>query len=162
MDRRIGQRRKGPRRSGVDRRGGHSRGPERRVRDRRSGLDRRQLDLQVDYRLRHLPVIHCSGRITIGPTVTDFTAKCSELLRGRALMALDMSDITHIDSSGVGALLNILTHARRRTGDVKLVAPSKKVESALKITFLYQLFEIFPTAEEAAERTRPKSFYEPI
>ena len=137
------------------------RGPERRVRDRRGGVDRRQLDLQLDYRLRHLPLIRCIGRITLGPTVDNFTAKCSELLRGRALMALDMSNVTHIDSSGVGALLNIVTHARRRTGDVKLIAPSKKVETALKITFLLPLFEIFPTAEEAAEKTRPKRSYEP-
>jgi len=117
-------------------------------------MDRRQLDLQVDYGLRPLPVVRCSGRITIGNAVNNFLSTCTVLLRGRALLALDLQKVTHIDSTGVGALLSLTTSARRRNGDVKLVSPSKKVESALKVTYLYNLFEVFATPEDAAEKVR--------
>lgn len=153
MERRREQRRKRQIRSGIERRR-YERGADRRKADRRSGLDRRQLDLQVDYGLRTIPVVRCSGRITIGNAVNNFVSTCTGLLRGRALLALDLQKITHIDSTGVGALLSITTSARRRNGDVKLVSPSKKVENALKVTYLYNLFEVFATPEDAAEKIR--------
>jgi len=152
MERRRAQRRQSQTRSGTERRR-YERGPDRRQVDRRSGMDRRQLDLQVDYGLRTIPVVRCSGRITLGNAVNNFVATCTGLLKGRALIAVDLQNITHIDSTGVGALLSVTTSARRN-GDVKLVSPSKKVENALRVTYLYDLFEVFATPEEAAEKVR--------
>ena len=117
-------------------------------------MDRRQLDVQVDYGLRTIPVVRCSGRITLGNAVNNFVATCTGLLKGRALIAIELQKVTHIDSTGVGALMSVTTSARRRNGDVKLVSPSKKVEHALRVTYLYDLFEVFATPEEAAEKVR--------
>ena len=156
MERRKQQRRKGPTRVGGDRRIGQDGGPERRVADRRSGLDRRKLDIIVDYQVRSIPILRCSGRITIGDTATNFSAKCSEMLqRGRPTFALDLSGINHIDSTGVGRLASLLTSVRTRGGDLKLIAPSRKVESALRTTFLYDLFHIVSSAHELAEFCTP-------
>ena len=154
-DRRREQRRKGPTRVTPDRRQGRTHvGPERRQADRRRGIDRRQLDIIVDYQVRSIPILRCSGRITIGPSAVDFVAKCSEFLqRGRFTLALDLSRITHVDSTGIGKLLAVLTSSRTRGGDVKLIAPSHKVQSALKITFLYDLFAVFASAEDMAQRS---------
>jgi len=153
MERRRQQRRKGPTRVGGDRRINRTYGgPERRVADRRSGLDRRKFDVIVDYRVRSVPILRCSGRITIGDTAKSFSAKCCEMLqRSRPTFALDLSGINHIDSTGVGALASLLTSVRTRGGDLKLIAPSKKVESALRITFLYELFHILSSAQELEE-----------
>jgi len=153
MERRRQQRRKGPTRVGGDRRIGRANGgPERRVADRRSGLDRRKFDVIVDYQVRSIPILRCSGRISIGDTAKDFSAKCSEMLqRNRPTFALDLSGINHIDSTGVGALASLLTSTRTRGGDLKLIAPSRKVESALRTTFLYELFHILSSAKELAE-----------
>jgi len=73
------------------------------------------------------------------------------LQRSRPTFALDLSGINHIDSTGVGALASLLTSVRTRGGDLKLIAPSKKVESALRITFLYELFHILSSAQELEE-----------
>src|SRR5690348_11803876 len=129
MERRKQQRRKGPTRVGGDRRVGRAHGgPERRVADRRSGLDRRKFDIVVDYQVRSIPILRCSGRITIGDTARDFSAKCWEMFqRGRPTFALDLSGINHIDSTGIGALASLLTSVRTRGGDLKLISPSRKV-----------------------------------
>ena len=157
MERRRQQRRKGPTRVGGDRRIGRANGgPERRVADRRSGLDRRKFDVIVDYQVRAIPILRCSGRISIGDTAKNFSAKCSEMLqRNRPTFALDLSGINHIDSTGVGALASLLTSTRTRGGDLKLIAPSRKVESALRTTFLYELFHILSSAKELAEFSAP-------
>ena len=153
MERRKQQRRKGPMRVARDRRLAPSySGPERRVADRRGGLDRRKLDIIVDYQVRSIPILRCSGRITIGDTVTIFSARCLEMLqRGRPTFALDLSGINHMDSTGVGRLASHLTSARTRGGDLKLIAPSRKVESVLRTTYLYELFHILSSAQELSE-----------
>ena len=158
MERRKQQRRKGPTRVGGDRRVGRAYGgPERRVADRRSGLDRRKFDIVVDYQVRSVPILRCSGRITIGDTAKDFSDKCSEMLqRSRPTFALDLSGINHIDSTGVGALASLLTSVRTRGGDLKLIAPSRKVESVLRTTYLYKLFHILSNAQELADFSMPR------
>src|SRR5690242_19334964 len=158
MERRKQQRRKGPTRVQGDRRINRAYGgPERRVADRRSGLDRRKFDIMVDYQVRSIPILRCSGRITIGDTAKDFSAKCYEMLqRNRPTFALDLSRINHIDSTGVGAIASLLTSARTRGGDLKLIAPSKKVESVLRTTFLYELFHILSSTKELVEFSLPQ------
>jgi len=158
MERRKQQRRKGPTRVGGDRRVGRAYGgPERRIADRRSGLDRRKFDIVVDYQVRSVPILRCSGRITIGDTAKDLSAKCSEMLqRGRPTFALDLIGINHIDSTGVGALASLLTSVRTRGGDLKLIAPSRKVESVLRTTYLYPLFHILSSAQQLAEFSMPR------
>lgn len=153
MERRKQQRRKGPTRVRGDRRINRAYGgPERRVADRRSGLDRRKFDVMVDYQVRSIPILRCSGRITIGDTAKNFSAKCYEMLqRNRPTFALDLSRINQIDSTGVGAIASLLTSARTRGGDLKLIAPSKKVESVLRTTFLYELFHVLSSAQELAQ-----------
>jgi len=158
MERRRQQRRKGPTRVGGDRRVGRTYGgPERRVADRRSGLDRRKLDIVIDYQVRSVPILRCSGKITIGDTAKNFSAKCSELLqRNRPTFALDLSGINHIDSTGIGALASLLTSVRTRGGDLKLIAPSRKVESVLRTTYLYELFHILSSTQELADFSTPR------
>jgi anti-sigma B factor antagonist len=158
MERRRQQRRKGPTRVGGDRRAGRTYGgPERRVADRRSGLDRRKLDIVVDYQVRSVPILRCSGKITIGDTAKNFSAKCSELLqRNRPTFALDLSGINHIDSTGIGALASLLTSVRTRGGDLKLIAPSRKVESVLRTTYLYELFHSLSSTQELADFSTPR------
>ena len=153
MERRRQQRRKGSRRASLDRRSESAyAGPERREADRRSGLDRRKLDIIVDYQVQSIPILRCSGRMTIGDTVTYFSGKCLEMMqRERPTFALDLSGINHIDSTGVGRLASHLTSARTRAGDLKLIAPSRKVESVLRTTGLYDLFHILSSAQELAE-----------
>jgi len=153
MERRKQQRRRGPTRVGGDRRIARTYGgPDRRVAERRSGVDRRKFDVIVDYQVRSMPILRCSGRIMIGDTAKNFSAKCYEMLqRSRPTFALDLSGITHIDSTGVGAIASLLTSTRTRGGDLKLIAPSKKVESVLRTTCLYELFHVLANAKELAE-----------
>jgi len=78
------------------------------------------------------------------------------LQRGRPTFALDLSGVNHIDSTGVGALASLLTSVRTRGGDLKLIAPSRKVESVLRTTYLYELFHILSNAQELAEFSMPR------
>jgi anti-sigma B factor antagonist len=67
---------------------------------------------------------------------------------GRTCLALDLSALRRIDSSGLSALLSVLKAARSAGGDVVLLRPSAAVVSVLRLTRLDQILEAY--ADEGA------------
>lgn len=64
---------------------------------------------------------------------------------------LDLSDLKHINSSGLGVFITLLTKARKKDGDVVIVNPSANIRSLLLITKLNSIFQIFDSVEAAME-----------
>jgi len=48
-----------------------------------------------------------------------------------------------VDSSGIGALVKIMTSIKQRGGAMKLVSPSKMTIQTLRLVGVLQLFEVF-------------------
>jgi len=69
-----------------------------------------------------------------------------------ARVVVDLSGLTLIDSSGLSALINLVTRGRLSTADVVLVGPTPFVRSVFEVARLDTFFEIFPTVEAATER----------
>jgi anti-sigma B factor antagonist len=67
---------------------------------------------------------------------------------------LNLRDVRHIDSAGVGELMSCYTSVRNRGGQLKLMNLSKNVHSLLQITKLYTIFEV-----EDDESTAVASFH---
>ena len=55
---------------------------------------------------------------------------------------LNLRDVRHIDSAGVGELMSCYTTVRNAGGQLKLMNLSKNVHNLLQITKLYTLFEV--------------------
>ncbi len=70
---------------------------------------------------------------------------------GPAFLVLDMSAVTFVDSSGLGALVACLRTVTAREGDLKLSGLSPQLKSVFELTRLHRLFEIYATSREAAE-----------
>ncbi|MFN8397588.1 MAG: STAS domain-containing protein [Bacteroidia bacterium] len=64
---------------------------------------------------------------------------------------LDLSDLKHINSSGLGVFITLLTKARKKDGDVVIVNPSANIRSLLLITKLNSIFHIYDSVEAALE-----------
>ncbi len=86
-------------------------------------------------------------------TAEQFTDALDEYASGTgSALAVDLSDVAAMDSSGLAALIQLATRARLAQGRVLLVAPSPFVSSILNVTRLDQWFEICPNLEEAQQR----------
>jgi len=70
---------------------------------------------------------------------------------GNSRMVIDLSPLTFIDSSGLGALLTALKAARTANGDVKLTGLTPPVRTIFELTRLYNVFSSYPTVELAAQ-----------
>jgi len=62
--------------------------------------------------------------------------------QGYKNILLNLRDVRHIDSAGVGELMSCYTSMRNRGGQLKLMNLSKNVHNLLQITKLYTIFEV--------------------
>jgi anti-sigma B factor antagonist len=65
---------------------------------------------------------------------------------------LDLSQMEHINSSGLGVLITLLTKVRKKDGEMALVNPSKHVRNLLMITKLNAIFQCFDSLDEAIKK----------
>jgi anti-sigma B factor antagonist len=103
-------------------------------------------------------VITLSGRIILGEESSALRDAVKSLLSsGRSRLLLDVSEVTYIDSGGIGTLYTaIWVWTRNAGGEFVLANPGKKVLDLLQITKLITIAPIFKTKAEAVEHFRRK------
>jgi anti-sigma B factor antagonist len=69
--------------------------------------------------------------------------------RGRLALVVDLADVAYIDSSGLGALVTAMKHARSAGGDIKLCALQTEVRSIFEMTRLIKVMGVYPTRQDA-------------
>ena len=78
-----------------------------------------------------------------------------ELTRdGRTSILVDLSDVSYIDSGGIGALVQLFTELTAMGGRLKLLHPSWASARVLQITHLTSVFEIFDDEATALDSMR--------
>lgn len=98
-------------------------------------------------------VIDASGRITLGEGASAFRDTVRDLAsKGDKKILLNLSDVSYIDSSGIGEMVSGFTTVTNHGGQLKLLGLSKRVKDLLQITKLYTVFEVFDD-EAAAVRS---------
>ena len=94
-------------------------------------------------------VVQCDGRIVVGAESNSLQSHLLRLLPEHHDIVLQLERVGYIDSSGLGALVRLLTTARTNSGDLKLCALQPAVRRILEMTNLITLFEIFDTEADA-------------
>ncbi len=64
-------------------------------------------------------------------------------------IVVDLSKIKRINSSGLGSLISLYTTTSNKKGSLKIGGLNEFVKNVLNITKLVEVFEIYPTKEEA-------------
>ena len=96
------------------------------------------------HQVNNVLVIALSGRITVGDgsvVLRDRIRK--ELAEGRKHILLDLSEVSYIDSSGLGELISAFTSMKRSGGELKLLNLTRKVRDLMEIVKLYTVFDIY-------------------
>jgi anti-sigma B factor antagonist len=94
--------------------------------------------------------IRLRGHLVLGQPVNDLCQKMDNLAKhGESQFVFNLEDVSRIDSSGVGALVLILTSAKEAGGSLKLVNPSRQVKQVLQMCCVLLLFELFSDEQQA-------------
>jgi anti-sigma B factor antagonist len=95
-------------------------------------------------------ILDMSGRLTLGDALGDFRDSIRETLAGdRKNILLNLSEVSYIDSSGLGQLIGSYATVTDRGGQMKLFNLQKKVTDLLQITKLLTIFETFDNEAKA-------------
>jgi anti-sigma B factor antagonist len=101
-------------------------------------------------------ILRLNGRITAGPEVGSLREKIAELnTAGKRNVALDLSAVDYIDSTGLGALVMCATTLRRDGGGIRLVNLNRRHLELLVMTKLTTVFETFTDIQEAVNSFFP-------
>jgi anti-sigma B factor antagonist len=90
---------------------------------------------------------------TDGIPLTESFAE--QINNGARNFVMDLTKLQHINSSGLGVLITLLTKARKVSGELVLTNPSEFISNILIITKLNSVFNIFADTEEAIKSFNP-------
>jgi anti-sigma B factor antagonist len=94
-------------------------------------------------------VVQCSGRIVAGADVHSLQMLLGKVLPQHHEIVLQLERVEFMDSSGLGALVRLVSTARAQGSDLKLCAIPKQVRKTLELTSLLSLFKIYDSEAEA-------------
>ncbi len=98
------------------------------------------LTLAVD-RTGDAPVVRCSGRLVAGVNHRLYL-EVSELIPTSQRIVLDFTDLSHMDSSGLGTLVRLYVSAKSAGCVLQLCHIGKSVRQLLGVTHLISVFQV--------------------
>ena len=93
-------------------------------------------------------VVTASGEIDLHHS-TYLRVEIIRQLDGGESVLLDMAAVSYIDSSGIAAMAQSLSHARSKGVEFALVQPNDAVMRVLQLTRLDKVFAMHPSVAEA-------------
>jgi anti-sigma B factor antagonist len=108
------------------------------------------MNLKIDKRVvQGVTIMTCHGRVMFGEEATALRDNLKEALKETPQMVLNLSDVTYIDSGGLGTLVGVYSSARKAGADIKLTGLGQRLRDVLQITKLATVFQVFETEQEA-------------
>jgi anti-sigma B factor antagonist len=84
--------------------------------------------------------VRCSGRI-VSATAQDLRSTVRDLIPGTKKVVLDLTNVSYMDSSGLGALVSIYLTAKRQDCELKLIHLNQRLKELFRLTRLAPIFE---------------------
>ena len=118
------------------------------------------MSLQISIReFGDVTVVDIRGKSTIDGGSESLSRRLKELIAdGVYRLLLNLEDLSQVDSSGVGVIIDTLVRARNRGGDLKLLSPRGRVLEVLRVLRLTKFVACFEDENEALTSFQPRSF----
>lgn len=94
-------------------------------------------------------VVYLSGAILFREASASLRLFVKDLLNQSRRIVLDLGEVTHIDSGGLGSLVALYISAQRSGGNIKFASLGAHANEVVRITKLVTVFEIYDKAEDA-------------
>jgi anti-sigma B factor antagonist len=98
-------------------------------------------ELQIEtVRTPEETLVRCSGKI-LSSSSGKLQATVKALIPQTKRIVLDLTDVSYLDSSGLGAIVSIYLSARRQECELKLINLNQRLKELFRITNLAKVFE---------------------
>ena len=96
-----------------------------------------------------VPVLRACGEIDVA-SAPEFHASLGELIgREVAVVIVDLSEVTFIDSTGLGVLVGAEKEIRGAGRDLRVVVTRPQIRRVLELTGLDEVFTVMSSTKEA-------------
>lgn len=103
-------------------------------------------------------ILDLDGKIRLGDGSAELHEELRLLVnREEKKILLNMANVSHIDSSGLGELVNGFNTLERSGGELKLFHLSDKVHELMTMTKLLTVFDIYDNENEAVNSFETKA-----
>ncbi len=104
----------------------------------------------VQRQVGDVTVLDLSGKITSTDSNGRLKEKVTALVaEDHKKVALNLSGVSYVDSSGLGETVACYTTAKGKGGEVKLVGATARIKDLLVMTKLITVFDSYDTLDEA-------------
>ena len=101
----------------------------------------------------NVKVLDLSGQITFAQGDQQFKDKIHSLVhQGHKNILVNMANVTHVDSAGLGELVGAYTTVSKAGGSMKLLNLTKRLQDLLAITKLLTIFDTFESEQDALKQ----------
>ena len=107
------------------------------------------MEMSVEHLAGGVAVVRPSGRMDLLSSALVKQTFATEIAGGHGKLIVDLSAVTFVDSSGLGALVGGLKTARAGGGDLRIACVPELTRVVLELTTLDRVLKPFPTVEEA-------------
>jgi anti-sigma B factor antagonist len=97
-------------------------------------------------------VLELSGPLQMGVECKRLELAFDQLIRdNHTRIVVDLSNVTKLDSGGLGKLVNCFSRLKTAGGSMRLTGVTGMMDGVLKLTHADQFLKAYPTALEAAD-----------
>ncbi len=108
--------------------------------------------------VNNTPIIKLEGNLTMGAPVNKFRTCVHEVLAGQTkLLAIDLSRLEFLDSSGVGAIAAVTFAVQKAGVTCRFFGAPRRIMDILKLANLHRVIDFFPDESAALSAPSPAS-----
>jgi anti-sigma B factor antagonist len=104
----------------------------------------------------NIVILVLGGRLTFRESDSVFETVKALGAAGQLKVALDLRNVSYVDSTGLGSIVGGYTSLTKQGGTLKLVNPNQRTVELLLMTQLNTLFEVFDKVEDAVDSFFPE------
>ncbi len=85
-------------------------------------------------------VVHCAGKITSSTTAT-LTSTVRPLFLETKKVTIDLTNVSYMDSSGLGAIVGLYVSSKRASVELRLINLNQRLKELFRLTRMAAIFE---------------------
>ena len=110
------------------------------------------MHLKIEKRAKQgIVVLACHGRIMFGEEANLLRSALKEVLTTNRKVIVNLADVNHLDSGGLGMLVGVRSTAKADGAEIKLSGLGQRLRDVLQITKLATVFDVYDTEQQAVE-----------
>ena len=103
-----------------------------------------------------ITVVEISGRLSLGNASMSIETSARRLIdEGARKLVLDVTALTSVDSSGIGMLVGLNSHAEQRGGQMRIAGATGPVATSFRVVHLDRIVPLDADVESACRNLAP-------